>query len=283
MLYRSVLLRPVKMPELPEVETTRRGILPWVEGETVARVAVRERRLRWPVPAGLAERLEGQAIRTVNRRAKYLLFDTAAGTMLLHLGMSGSLRVLEGPVPPGAHDHLDIDFAGGRRLRFNDPRRFGSVHWVRGDALSHPLLKDLGPEPLGPDFSGERLYAGSRGRRVSIKPYIMNGRVVVGVGNIYASEALYRAGIHPRRPAGRISLRRMNTLAGAIRDVLAEAIDQGGTTLRDFTWGDGRPGYFQQQLAVYGRAGDPCPGCGQPLRSEVLGQRATFYCAACQR
>ena len=271
------------MPELPEVETSRLGLTPHVVGRTVEKAIVRQRRLRSTVSAGVTGTLPGLRIDALRRRAKYLLFDTAAGTMVLHLGMSGSLRVLEGPVPPEAHDHLDIDFAGGRRLRFNDPRRFGSVHWVRGDALSHPLLRDLGPEPLGPEFSGERLYAGSRGRRVSIKPHIMNARVVVGVGNIYASEALYRAGIHPRRPAGRISRHRMDALARAIRAVLADAIDQGGTTLKDFTWGDGRPGYFQQKLAVYGRAGEPCPGCGQPLRSEVLGQRATYFCPACQR
>ncbi len=271
------------MPELPEVETTRRGIRPWVEGQAVTRVTVRERRLRWPVPAALAARLTGGVIESVDRRAKYLLFRTASGTMMLHLGMSGSLRVLEGPEAAGAHDHLDFELASGRCLRFNDPRRFGSVHWLRGRVETHPLLRDLGPEPLGPEFDGERLYRTTRGRRVSIKPHIMNGRVVVGVGNIYASEALFRAGIHPRRPAGRIARRRLDALAGAIRDVLAEAIGQGGTTLRDFTWGDGRPGYFQQQLAVYGRAGEPCPDCGAPLRSEVIGQRATYFCSRCQR
>jgi formamidopyrimidine-DNA glycosylase len=271
------------MPELPEVETTRRGIRPWIEGQAVTRVTVREPRLRWPVPASLARHLTGRTIESVGRRAKYLLFHTRAGTLMLHLGMSGSLRVLEKPVPAGPHDHVDFELASGRCLRFNDPRRFGSVHWLSGEAETHPLLRDLGPEPLGPGFDGALLYRTSRGRRVSIKPHIMNGRIVVGVGNIYASEALFRAGIHPRRPAGRISRARLDGLAAAIREVLAEAIEQGGTTLRDFTWGDGRPGYFQQQLAVYGRAGAPCPNCGAPLRSEVIGQRATVFCGRCQR
>jgi formamidopyrimidine-DNA glycosylase len=271
------------VPELPEVETTRRGIAPWIEGERATEIVVRERRLRWPVPAGLARTLEGRRLERVDRRAKYLILRWESGSLLLHLGMSGSLRVLTGPAPPGRHDHLDIGFAHGRVLRFNDPRRFGSVHWTRADPARHPLLADLGPEPLGPDFTGAHLYGSARGRRVAVKPHLMNSRVVVGVGNIYASEALFRAGIHPRRPAGRISLARMERLAGAVREVLSEAIEQGGTTLRDFTWGDGRPGYFQQSLAVYGRAGEPCPTCERPLSSEVLGQRATYFCGRCQR
>ena len=271
------------MPELPEVETTRRGIEPWLNGEVVDSLTVRQRQLRWPVPRRLDRELPGQRVLRVGRRAKYLLVETARGTLIIHLGMSGSLRVPAPGVAPGSHDHVDLGLSSGRVLRFNDPRRFGAMLWTTRDPLRHPLLKDLGPEPLGPAFDGDLLYRAARGRRVAIKNFIMNARVVVGVGNIYASEALFRAGIHPTRAAGRVSLRRMERLAGTIRSVLSDALEAGGTTLRDFTWGDGQPGYFAQDLQVYDRAGLPCPACETPLRRKVLGQRSTFFCANCQR
>ncbi|MGD8977143.1 MAG: bifunctional DNA-formamidopyrimidine glycosylase/DNA-(apurinic or apyrimidinic site) lyase [Gammaproteobacteria bacterium] len=271
------------MPELPEVETTRRGIAPWLEGATVASVTVREPRLRWPVPARLARELPGNRVESVTRRAKYLLLGTGPGTLIMHLGMSGSLRVLQTPRDPGLHDHVDLALDSGRILRFNDPRRFGAMLWTRRDPLGHPLLRHLGPEPLDQAFDGDYLWSRSRGRRAAVKGFIMDGRIVVGVGNIYASEALYRAGIDPRRAAGRVSRQRYEALAHAIREVLSAAIQQGGTTLRDFTWGDGQPGYFAQALNVYGRSGEPCPGCGTPIRQAVLGQRSTFFCHRCQR
>ena len=270
------------MPELPEVETTRRGILPWLEGSRVTAIRVRQRMLRWPVPRRLDRDLSGQVVNEVRRRAKYLLVGADRGTLLIHLGMSGSLRVLRDPPPPGNHDHVDLDLSSGRTLRYNDPRRFGAMLWTTRDPLGHPLLRDLGPEPLGPDFDGRYLHAMARGRRVAIKNLIMNARVVVGVGNIYASEALFRAGIRPSRAAGRVSRARMELLAAAIRDVLGEAIAEGGTTLRDFAWGDGQPGYFARELRVYDRAGLPCPVCAAPVKRQVLGQRSTYYCINCQ-
>jgi formamidopyrimidine-DNA glycosylase len=271
------------MPELPEVETTRRGIEPWVIGRRVAGVTVREPRLRRPVSPQLAAALTGQRIRSVGRRAKYLLLGTPAGTAILHLGMSGSLRICRPAPPPGAHDHIDLEFEDGRVLRFTDPRRFGLMVWTRADPLRHPLLARLGPEPLGDDFDGGHLYLLSRRRRAAVKSFIMDGRIVVGVGNIYASESLHRAGIHPLRAAGRISAARYDRLAGCIREVLGEAIEAGGTTLRDFTGGDGRPGYFAHHLSVYGHAGEPCPACGRPIRQRVIGQRASYFCVGCQR
>jgi formamidopyrimidine-DNA glycosylase len=271
------------MPELPEVETTRRGIEPWITGRRVAGVEIRERRLRRPITRGLAAALTGERIETVARRAKYLLLGTSSGTVILHLGMSGSLRICRPAPPPGAHDHVDIGFDDGRVLRFTDPRRFGLLLWTRDDPLAHPLLSRLGPEPLGEGFDGRHLHALSRGRRAAVKSFVMDGRVVVGVGNIYASESLHRAGIHPLRAAGRISAARYERLAQSIRDVLGEAIEAGGTTLRDFTDSDGRPGYFAHHLSVYGQAGNPCPGCGRPISQRVIGQRASYFCVACQR
>jgi len=272
------------MPELPEVETTRRGVAPWIEGVRVAGVELRQPMLRRPVPGGLATELPGRRVIAAERRAKYLLFRAEGDrTLMLHLGMSGSLHVLQAALPPGAHDHLDIVLETGRVLRFHDPRRFGSADWVAGDPLRHPLLRDLGPEPLGPEFTPEYLAAACRGRKAAIKQLIMNGRIVVGVGNIYASEALFCAGIHPARAAGRISRARLAALAAAIRAVLAAAIRQGGTTLRDFSWGEGRRGYFRPELAAYDRAGEPCLRCGGTIRAVVQGQRSTYYCPACQR
>ncbi len=270
------------MPELPEVETSRRGIAPWIEHQQVVDVVVRDRRLRWPVPDDIEIRLTGQEIRSVSRRAKYLLFDTEAGTAMLHLGMSGSVRVIDGDEPAGKHDHVDIRLQNGKALRFRDPRRFGSLLWT-DDPAKHSLLKDLGPEPLSDAFDGDYLWRASRGRKVSIKQFIMNASVVVGVGNIYASEALFGSGIHPKRRAGRVSAGRMATLADVIKSVIEKAIRAGGTTLRDFHGGDGEPGYFKQQLDVYDREGLPCTKCKTPVTAIVLGQRSTYYCKSCQR
>ena len=272
------------MPELPEVETTRRGLAPHLEGRRVAGVVLRRPDLRWPIPPEVARHLPGQRIDAVRRRAKYLLLDTAAGSALLHLGMSGSLRVLPGRLAPGTHDHVDIRIAGrgGKVLRFNDPRRFGCLLWqAPGDV--HPLLRGLGPEPLSDDFDGDYLHARSRGRNAPVKSFLMDQRIVVGVGNIYAAEALFAAGISPLRAAGRVSRERYRGLADAVKAILAAAIRRGGTTLRDFTAPDGAPGYFEQELAVYGRGGLPCPACGRPLRQASIGQRASAWCAHCQR
>lgn len=272
------------MPELPEVETTRRGVAPWIEGVRVVAVALRQPLLRRPVPRGLVRQLPGRRVLATERRAKYLLFRAEGDrTLMLHLGMSGSLRVLQAATPPGPHDHLDLDLENGRVLRFHDPRRFGSADWVAGDPLLHPLLAGLGPEPLEPGFTPEYLVAACRGRRVAIKQHIMNSRIVAGVGNIYASEALFRAGIHPARAAGRIGAARLVALVAAIRAVLEAAIRQGGTTLRDFAWGENQSGYFRPELAAYDRAGEDCLRCGGTIRAIVQGQRSTYFCPGCQR
>ena len=270
------------MPELPEVETTRQGITPHILGQTVSRLVVRQPRLRWPVPEDLAERLCRQQIRSVERRGKYLLIGTDSGTAILHLGMSGSLRVTSPEAPPNRHDHVDILFESGICLRFHDPRRFGCLLWTDRDPYEHALLANLGPEPFEAAFSGDYLHEGAKGRKASVKSFIMDSQLVVGVGNIYANEALFRAGIDPRRAAGRISRMRYERLAEAIRAVLREAIAQGGTTLRDFVNEAGNPGYFQQTLSVYGCEGLPCRVCGEPIRSIRQGQRATFFCPHCQ-
>jgi formamidopyrimidine-DNA glycosylase len=270
------------MPELPEVETTRRGVAPYCEGQRVRGVLVREPRLRWPVPEQLPAFIVGQKIERVERRAKYLLFRTGAGSLLVHLGMSGSLRVVDATQSPGRHDHLDIQLQSGACLRYHDPRRFGCVLWLP-PGEQHALLSQLGPEPLSDQFDGDLLYARSRGRSGPVKSLIMDGKIVVGVGNIYANEVLFLAGIHPRRPAGRISRARYLVLADQIKRVLTSAIEQGGTTLRDFVGGDGKPGYFAQKLYVYGRGGKDCKRCGAPLREIRLGQRTTVFCVTCQR
>ncbi len=270
------------MPELPEVETSRRGIAPWVVDREVRGVIVRDRRLRWPVPGDIDQVLPGQVIQSLTRRAKYLLFETNAGTAMLHLGMSGSVRIIDADEPAGKHDHVDILFDSGKALRFRDPRRFGSLLWTE-KPTEHDLLRSLGPEPLSGGFDGDYLWQKARGRRVGIKQFIMNSSVVVGVGNIYASEALFLAGIHPKRRADRISRIRMTGLAEAIKSVLEKAIEAGGTTLRDFHGGDGEPGYFRQKLGVYGRDGEPCRRCKRAISVVVLGQRSTFYCRNCQR
>lgn len=271
------------MPELPEVDTVRRGIAPHITGKSIDRVIVRNRHLRWPVPARLARSITGQTVHAVTRRAKYLLLQLDTGTLIVHLGMSGSLRLVNADTPVGKHDHIDWVFAG-TCLRYNDPRRFGSVHWTRQAPDQHWLIKDLGPEPLGDDFTGAWLYQRSRGRRGAVKNFIMNSHVVVGIGNIYASESLFMAGIHPNRAVGRISLPRYELLVECVREVLSDAIAAGGTTLRDFVGGDGKPGYFSISLNVYGREGEPCPGyCGASIRQRVIGQRASFFCPKCQR
>ena len=270
------------MPELPEVETTRRGLRPLVVGQTISSIAVREPRLRWPIEPTIDRRLRHQTVRDLARRGKYLLISAGAGTLLVHLGMSGSLRFIPEHREPARHDHFDLQFVSGAMLRFNDPRRFGSLHWSASPA-AHWLLKNLGPEPLGAEFSGDYLWRVSRGRRVAIKTLLMNGRIVAGLGNIYANEALFRAGIHPSRPAGRVSRKRLRQLVEAIGEVLREAIQAGGTTLQDFVGGDGKPGYFQLALDVYGRAGKPCVRCNRPISVRTIGQRATYYCADCQR
>lgn len=269
------------MPELPEVETTLRGIEPWLTGQIIEQLLVREKRLRWPVPDEV-HNAEGQTVRRLRRRAKYILVDTETGSLMLHLGMSGSMRVLTEPTGPGKHDHVDI-ITRRAVIRFNDPRRFGSILWLDGAPMEHPLLRSLGPEPLDESFDGRYLRDRSRGRKLAVKNFIMDGKIVVGVGNIYASEALYMAGIHPTRPAGRISLNRYQGLARAIKDILQRAITEGGTSLRDFTGTGGTPGYFAQNLLVYGRANQPCFQCGKPIRQRVIGQRSSFYCTFCQR
>lgn len=270
------------MPELPEVETTRRGLAPLLVGQNIADLEIREPRLRWPVDPSLPGRIRNARIASVERRGKYLLIGTHSGSLIWHLGMSGSLRYLDEPGRPLNHDHLDLVLSTGARVRFNDPRRFGSLHFSETPE-NHWLLASLGPEPLGEAFSGQYLRDSARGRRVAIKQHIMNSRIVTGVGNIYANEALFRARIHPGRAAGRISSRRLEALASSIKAVLDDAIHAGGTTLRDFVGGDGRPGYFQQTLAVYGRGGEPCRCCETPVKQVVIGQRATYYCPRCQR
>lgn len=271
------------MPELPEVETTRRGIAPHITGRRITAVEVREPRLRWPVPADIHRRVAGQTVQAVVRRAKYLLLSLEQGSLILHLGMSGSLRIVHDAASPGRHDHVDLLFEEGHRLRLTDPRRFGAVLWTGGAPAEHKLLASLGPEPLGEEFDGDYLFRRSRGRRVPVKAFLMDAKVVVGVGNIYANEALFLAGIRPDRPAGAISRARYGRLAEQVKQVLEAAIRQGGTTLRDFTDSEGRPGYFAQQLSVYGRGGLPCPACRTPLREVRLGQRSTVFCSRCQR
>jgi len=270
------------MPELPEVETTRRGLAPHLDGRRITTVTLRRPDLRWPIPPEVSRLLPGEAITGLRRRAKYLLLDTAPGSALLHLGMSGSLRVLAADTPVTAHDHVDLALDSGRVLRFNDPRRFGCLLWQPA-GTTHTLLQALGPEPLSAAFDGAYLHALSRKRTASVKTFLMDQAVVVGVGNIYAAESLFRAGIAPGRAAGRVSRAHYDGLATAVKDILQHAIRRGGTTLRDFISPDGAPGYFEQELFVYGREGEPCKVCGAPLRGRRLGNRATAWCRTCQR
>ncbi|KRA17178.1 MULTISPECIES: bifunctional DNA-formamidopyrimidine glycosylase/DNA-(apurinic or apyrimidinic site) lyase [unclassified Lysobacter] len=270
------------MPELPEVETTRRGLAPHLEGREVVAAILRRPDLRWPIPHEIETDLPGQRIAAVRRRAKYLLLDTAIGSALLHLGMSGSLRVLPSDTPVRAHDHVDLLLDSDRVLRFNDPRRFGCLLWQR-PGETHELLRALGPEPLSDDFHGDYLFELSRGRKAPVKTFLMDQSVVVGVGNIYVAEALFAAGVSPLRAAGKVSRERYGELAGAIKTILGYAIQRGGTTLRDFISPDGAPGYFEQELAAYGRGGEPCPRCGRALKQASVGQRTTVWCGHCQR
>lgn len=271
------------MPELPEVETTRRGIASLLEGQRITGVKIRNRHLRWPIPTRLEQHLQHRLVHRVTRRAKYLLLHLDDGnSVILHLGMSGSLRVLPTHIAPDKHDHVDIVF-GPQCLRLRDPRRFGAILWCDQPPETHPRLAGLGPEPLSNAFDGAYLHGVAQQRRIAIKQLLMDGKVVVGVGNIYANEALFGAGIRPTRPANRIGRQRYDRLADEVKAVLGRAIKQGGTTLRDFQREDGRPGYFRIQLQVYGRGSEPCNTCGQPLKEIRLGQRTTVFCARCQR
>jgi formamidopyrimidine-DNA glycosylase len=269
------------MPELPEVETTCRGITPYVKKQQVEHVVVRQASLRWPVPRNIKQKLKDQTIQDVRRRAKYLLFKTDTGHLIIHLGMSGSLRMVDNNIAANKHDHIDIIFPN-KTLRFHDPRRFGAVLWTSKDPAQHKLLKNLGPEPLSDKFTGEHLHQLAHGKKINIKNFIMNSHIVVGVGNIYANESLFLSGIHPQRSAGRISLTRYEILTKNIKHVLSDAIELGGTTLRDYVREDGRPGYFTNKLNVYQQTGKPCPVCKSPIKVRTISQRSSFFCAQCQ-
>lgn len=270
------------MPELPEVETTLRGIAPYVTNRTILECVFRTAKLRWPLDPVLCHRLPQQKIFKLERRAKYLLLFCDRGTIILHLGMSGSLRIVPAGTTEQKHDHVDLIFTDGQCLRLTDPRKFGAFIFTQDDPYDHKLLHKLGPEPLTDSFSGSYLHTAAKGRRLSVKQFIMDQQTVVGVGNIYASEALFRAGIRPDRAAGRVGFGRYNILADAIKKILNAAISVGGTTINDFSQADGKPGYFTQQLQVYGRTGKPCVICGQLIHNQKLGQRSTFYCPSCQ-
>ncbi len=271
------------MPELPEVETTLRGVSAHILDTQVIQVNIRNPDLRWPVPDTLAQCLEQHKFTHIRRRAKYLLLSNIQGTLIIHLGMSGSLRIVSPDSPYDKHDHFELCFANGKALRLKDPRRFGAVLWTRDKIEKHPLLAHLGPEPLSREFNAAYLYQRSQGKKVTIKQFIMDSKVVAGIGNIYANEALYASGINPKRAAGRISQARYECLCQNVRKILKEAIRQGGTTLKDFTGGDGKPGYFKQELLVYGRKDQPCIQCGQTLQEIRLNNRSTVYCTHCQK
>ncbi|MBI5006130.1 MAG: bifunctional DNA-formamidopyrimidine glycosylase/DNA-(apurinic or apyrimidinic site) lyase [Nitrosomonadales bacterium] len=271
------------MPELPEVETTLRGLAPHLTGQTVRNVIIRDPRLRWPIPAELPALLRGQIVRRLWRRAKYLLIGFDHGTLILHLGMSGSLRLLTSPQPAQPHEHFDLVLRNGTIMRLRDPRRFGAVLWHEGDVCAHPLLAALGPEPLEEGFDGDYLYEATRRRKAAIKPVLMDNHVVVGVGNIYANEALFRAGIRPQLAAGKLSRTRCTLLSATVKEVLDAAIRKGGSSLRDYVDSDGRPGYFQQDYFVYGRSSEPCRRCGTAIRQLRQGQRTSFWCPHCQK
>jgi formamidopyrimidine-DNA glycosylase len=271
------------MPELPEVETTRRGLQPHLEGQRIRTAVVRKRALRQPVPRNLPQLVAETTVRHVGRRGKYLLIDCGRGTLIVHLGMSGRLWLVDAATRPERHDHFDLVMASGAAVRLRDPRRFGLVLWHQGDVLSHPLLKDIGPEPLGAGFDGAWLYRATRNRSAAIKQALMDSHLVAGLGNIYANEALFRAGINPTTQAQRIGTARYRLLADKIRETLNLAIGAGGSSLRDYVGSDGLAGNFQNNFLVYGRAGQPCFSCGTPVRALVQGQRSTYYCPRCQR
>lgn len=270
------------MPELPEVEVTRRGLLPTLLGATATALIVRNSALRYPVPADLARHVVGRRLAGISRHGKYLLLDFECGEVLVHLGMSGSLRIVPAATPPEAHDHVDLVFAR-HALRLRDPRRFGAVLWLGREGQSHPLLRSLGIEPLSDELSAARLHTATRRRSTAIKQVLLDSHVIAGIGNIYAAESLFRAGIRPSVAAHRISLARCARLVEAIRATLQDALAAGGSSLRDFVGSDGKPGYFQQQYFVYGRTGEPCRNCGTPIRSLRQGQRSSFFCPRCQR
>ena len=271
------------MPELPEVETSRRGISPHLLNQTITRILIRQYKLRWPIPRKLASYAKDQTINAIERRGKYLLLKLGNGTIIIHLGMSGSLRICDASIPAEKHDHIDIICSNKKILRLKDPRKFGCVLWTKEDPLTHKLLSKLGPEPLSSAFDTDTLYAASRKRSCSIKSFIMNSHIVVGVGNIYACESLFLSGINPKRKAGSLSKVRCEKLVENIKQILKSAIKQGGTTLKDFTREDGKPGYFAQNLNVYGRAGEACVDCNKPIKQITQQQRSTFYCSHCQR
>jgi len=271
------------MPELPEVETTLNGIRPHIKSQKINKIVIRQHNLRWPVPDNLTDILTGQTLQMAERRGKYILFHFKKGTLILHLGMSGSLRILTSDIPAQKHDHIDITFANKKILRLRDPRRFGACLWTDEDPAMHLLIKNLGPEPLNQNFNGNYLYDLSRRRNIAIKSFIMNSKIVVGVGNIYAAEALFASGIHPNTPAKNISVQKFDELTKQIKKILQKSITKGGTTLKDFVDSEGKPGYFSQQLKVYGREGLPCVHCKTPLQGLRLGQRSTVFCKKCQK
>lgn len=271
------------MPELPEVETTLRGIAPHISGQTITQIIVRNRRLRWPIIKQIDELLTGKTLTRLTRRGKYLILECTTASLLLHLGMSGRLRVLSGDNEPQKHDHVDIHFCNGKLLRFTDPRRFGALLYTEAPPSEHPLLATLGIEPLSDDFNTDYLFKKAASHKIAIKNFIMNSKVVVGVGNIYATEALFRARIHPEQAANALTRKQLQQLVSAIKFILKQAIEKGGTTLKDFTQSDGSPGYFSMELKAYGKAGKPCPRCHKTLCGIRLGQRSTVYCTHCQR
>jgi len=271
------------MPELPEVETSRRGIEPHLLNRKIKKVTIRQHKLRWPIPKNLPQLVSGKKILAVSRRAKYIYLKLENGTIIIHLGMSGSLRICTEKVPAEKHDHIDIQVSNNKILRLRDPRKFGCVLWAKGNVEEHKLIKPLGPEPLDDSFTADYLHTKAKKRQCSIKAFIMNSHIVVGVGNIYASEALFRSGINPKRQAGKISIARIEKLVTAIKLTLAAAIIEGGTTLRDFTGISGQPGYFAQKLLVYGRTGEQCSQCGEPIKQFTQQARSTFYCSTCQK
>lgn len=271
------------MPELPEVETCRRGISPHLLNQSINKIVIREHKLRWPIPRNLNAITKGKTINAIERRGKYLLLRLDNGTIIIHLGMSGSLRICEPSTPAEKHDHMDIVFNNQKMLRLKDPRKFGCVLWTKDKPEDHKLLVKLGPEPLSDNFNAESLYKTSRKRTCSIKAFIMNSHMVVGVGNIYACESLFLSGINPKRKAGSLSKKRCEKLVKNIKNILKAAIKLGGTTLRDFTREDGQPGYFAQELNVYGRSGEACVVCKQAIKQFTQQQRSTFYCSHCQR
>lgn len=271
------------MPELPEVETTLRGIEKHIIGKTVSKVVIRTDKLRWPIPKTLKRYLKDQTIDSVERRAKYIFINTNKGSVIVHLGMTGSLRVIDTKTPLQKHEHIDIQFTNGKVLRYKDARKFGAFLWTKDKPHEHELITRLGPEPLSDEFNVDYLFATCRKRKAAIKTHIMNQNIVVGIGNIYASEALFKAGIHPTKAAHRVSKEKLKLLVNMSKQTLRSAIKQGGTTLQDYINADGAPGYFAIKLKVYGREGEPCPVCAKPIKSKAIGQRNSFYCTTCQK